>query len=115
MSFKVRVRFRKAGPARFLSHHDLLRAFERMLRRAQLPYKSTEGFHPKPKMSFPSALGLGIVGHDEAFEVELAEELPVDEVERRLAAQMLPGMAVLTVRQLASRKPGQPIRATYLL
>jgi len=51
---KFRIRFRKVGDLRLLSHHDLMRTFERMLRRAGLPFRSTEGFHPKPRMVFAS-------------------------------------------------------------
>src|SRR5262249_5309140 len=40
---KVRVRFRKGGDLRLLSHHDLMRPFERLLRRASLPFRSSEG------------------------------------------------------------------------
>ena len=53
---KFRLRFEKAGVLRLLSHHDLMRVLERMLRRAGLPFKSTAGFHPGPRIVF---VGLG--------------------------------------------------------
>ena len=49
---KVRIRFRKGGDLRLVSHHDLMRVFERMLRRADLPFHSTSGFNPKPRLVF---------------------------------------------------------------
>ena len=59
---KVRIRFRKDGSLRLLSHHDLLRTFERMLRRANLPYHRTQGFHPHPRLVFALSLPLGVIG-----------------------------------------------------
>src|SRR5439155_20976241 len=67
---KVRLRFRKGGDLRLVSHHDLMRCFERMLRRAGLPYRSTAGFNPKPRLVFASALPLGVVGCEEVVELE---------------------------------------------
>ena len=49
---KLRLRFKKASGLRLLSHHDLLRCFERMLRRAALPVHNTQGFHPHPRLVF---------------------------------------------------------------
>ena len=49
---KIRFRFHKADELRLLSHHDLMRCTERMLRRAELPFKSTAGFHPMPRFVF---------------------------------------------------------------
>ena len=59
---KVRLRFAKGGSLRWLSHHDLMRAFERMLRRAALPFRRTQGFHPHPRLVFALSLPLGVVG-----------------------------------------------------
>ena len=113
MAEKFRIRFRKHGDLRFLSHHDLLRAFERMLRRAELPFRSTEGFHPKPKMAFASALGLGLVGHQEVVEIEFEDGLSAADVQRRLAEQAPPGLDIVSVIQIDRRLKGQPIRAEY--
>src|SRR5208337_354493 len=62
---KVRIRFRKGGDLRLVSHHDLMHVFERMFRRAALPFHPTEGFNPKPRMAFALSLALGIVGCEE--------------------------------------------------
>src|ERR1700749_5052019 len=77
---KVRLRFRKDGSLRWLSHHDLLRTFERMLRRAELPFHSTQGFNPHPRLVFALSLPLGVVGRAEVAELELDEEGPADVV-----------------------------------
>src|SRR5436309_1708468 len=81
---KVRIRFRKDGALRWLSHHDLLRTVERMLRRAQLPISSTQGFHKHPRMSFALAMPLGVIGCEEVLELELDQLLAVEDIHDRL-------------------------------
>jgi radical SAM-linked protein len=111
---RVRIRFRKEGDSRLISHRDLLRLFERAFRRAELALGMSEGFHPKARMSFPSALGLGVAGLDEVMEVELAEPVEPDELARRLAAQLPPGIAVNCVELLdEGAGKAQAARMTY--
>jgi radical SAM-linked protein len=98
---RVRIRFRKEGDLRWISHHDLIRAFERLFRRCQLRLSMSEGFHPKPRMSFPSALSLGIAALDEVMEVELAERVEADELVRRLGESAPPGLVICEARPLA--------------
>src|SRR5258708_18988302 len=68
---KVRIRFRKDDDLRLLSHHDLMRAFQRMLRRASLPVQHSQGFHPQPRLIFALSLPLGVIGCEEVVELEL--------------------------------------------
>ncbi len=112
---KVRIRFRKAGDLRFLSHHDLMRLFERMMRRAAVPFRSSEGFHPMPKMSFASALGLGIVGVQEVVDIELEGEPDPWDIRQRLATQAPAGLEILSVRSIDPRVTAQVRRVTYRL
>ena len=55
---KVRIRFRKSGDLRLVSHRDLMKCFERILRRAALPIHVSQGFHPMPRMVFGMPLAL---------------------------------------------------------
>src|SRR5580704_8175015 len=112
---KVRIRFRKAGDLRLVSHHDLMRCFERMLRRAALPFHSTEGFNPKPRLVFALSLPLGVVGCEEVVELELDEELPPEEIHARLARQTPAGLDVLTVRRVPPKTTAQVRLLTYRL
>src|SRR5262245_49987815 len=100
---KVRIRFRKAGDLRLISHHDLMRCFERMLRRARLPYHSTSGFNPKPRLVFAMPLPLGVVGLDEVVELELDETLSAETVCARLAAQAPAGLQLLGACTIEAR------------
>ncbi len=97
---RLRIRFSKQGDLRFISHRDLVRAFERLFRRADMPLQMSEGFHPKAKMTFPSALALGVEARDEVMEFELAEALPSAEVAERLQAKSPEGLTILSVTAL---------------
>ncbi len=94
--FSYRVRFSKTGKMRFLSHHDLMRLFERALRRTGLPLRMTEGYNPHPVISFPTALGLGIESLDEVMEFELSGWTAPRQIEKALGGQLPEGLAVLS-------------------
>jgi radical SAM-linked protein len=99
---RVRLRFRKDGPLRWLSHHDLLRTFERLLRRTHLPIRQTQGFNPHPRIVFALSLPLGVVGRAEVVDIELDEETDPAEVCARLQAQCPPGLDFLAARTVPS-------------
>ncbi|HHY14975.1 MAG TPA: DUF2344 domain-containing protein, partial [Firmicutes bacterium] len=61
MCCTIRFRFSVGGEVRFLSHLDLLRTMERALRRSGLPIAYSEGYSPRPKMSFGFALPVGVL------------------------------------------------------
>jgi radical SAM-linked protein len=94
---RVRIRFAKLGDLRLISHRDLVRSLERMFRRADIAVRQSEGFHPKPRMMFPSALSLGVAGKNEVVEVDLAESIGNEELRERLAALAPAGLEILAV------------------
>jgi radical SAM-linked protein len=110
---KVRIRFKKTGDLRLISHHDLLRFFERMIRRAQLPMRWTQGFNPHPRLVFALPLSLGILGSQEVVELELEGEVTPEEVHARLSAQTLPGIEITTVEAIDPRATAHVRRAGY--
>jgi len=111
---RVRIRFRKEGDLRLTGHLDLLRLFERLFRRAELKLRMSEGFHPKPKISFPSALALGVRGLDEVMELELTEAASADELLGRLAPQCPEGLVITDVVLLpADAKKAQVQHLVY--
>ncbi len=101
--FPYRVRFSKTGKLRFLSHHDLMRLFERALRRSGLPLRMTEGYNPHPILSFPTALGLGIESLDEVLEFELSAWTAPAKIEAALGAQLPDGVKVVKIEAFARR------------
>jgi radical SAM family uncharacterized protein/radical SAM-linked protein len=68
---RMRVQFSKTGTLRYLSHRELMTAFIRALRRADIPVAYSQGFHPSPKLSFGPPLNVGVAGLKEYFDMEL--------------------------------------------
>lgn len=97
---RYQIRFAKTGLLRWIGHQDLARLWERMTRRADLKPSMTEGFHPKPRIAFPSALALGIEGTDEVVDLDLAEELSTEELKQRLIDDEQPGLEIHSVVRL---------------
>ena len=97
---RVRIRFSKQGDLRLIGHRDLMRCFERLFRRAGLALSFSQGFHPKPRVTFPLALAVGIEGVEEVMELELAEAVAAEELFRRLAVQAPPGLVFHKVETL---------------
>ncbi len=110
---KVRIRFRKSGDLRLVSHLDLMRSLERMLRRAGLPFRMTQGFHPSPRLVLAQSLPLGVIGHAEVMELELNEPIEPDEVLSRLRIQAPPGIEFLSAKRIPLKSTARPRRAVY--
>jgi radical SAM family uncharacterized protein/radical SAM-linked protein len=89
---RYRLRYTKLGRVAFLGHLDLVRHLPRIFRRAGLSLFYSEGFHPKPELSYGPALGLGIPSLGELVDVTLIDEIAPDELLRRLARVTLDGI-----------------------
>ncbi len=92
--------YAKEGPSRYISHLDLLRAFERSARRAGLPLAFTQGFNPHPKVAFAAPLGVGTAGEAEYADLELAADVPAGEVLSALSGAMPEGLRLIEVRSV---------------
>jgi radical SAM-linked protein len=103
--FPVRVRFTKRGKVRFVSHRDVARAFERAFRVEQLPLAFTQGFAPRPKVSFGLALSVGHESDAEYLDVQLAEQVPLDSLARGVTDALPEGIDVTGAAALAERAP----------
>lgn len=85
---RIRIRFSKLGKVRFTSHRDTARIWERALRRAELPVAYSEGFSPRPRLSFGLALSTGHESLGEYLDVDLdlgqlAGDLDVEKLDAR--------------------------------
>jgi radical SAM family uncharacterized protein/radical SAM-linked protein len=97
---RFRVRFGKYGDMALVSHLDLLRLFDRVVRRAALPISFTNGFHPSPRIIPASALSLGITSDGEIMDFELTERIAIEEFQTRLQAQLPTDMPIQSVEEL---------------
>ena len=91
-----RLLFSKTGRARFISHLDLMRTFQRAFLRADIAIKHTEGFHPHAFVSIVLPLSVGYASHCEILEFGLLEGTAPEEVPARLNAVLPEGIEVLT-------------------
>lgn len=112
--FSYRVHFVKQGRVRFLSHHDLLRLFERAARRSGLPVAYSEGFNPRPRLSFPTALAVGIESRDEILEIALTEWVSPARVGAALGAQFPDGLSVADVDPVRVKDARRLRRVVYV-
>ena len=109
---KLRIRATKLGKVRFTSHRDAARLWERALRRADLPVAASEGFTPRPKISFGLALPTGAESTAEYVDVDLREPIPssdVDTLPAVLSAALPVGFDVLVVAERSQRGSLQEI------
>lgn len=94
---RLRVRYAKRGRARFTSHRDFCRAFERALRRAHIPMAYSSGFNPHPRISYANASPTGASTEAEYLEIGLAEVCDPTLVRDALDAALPPGLDVVAV------------------
>jgi radical SAM-linked protein len=90
-----RLVFGRDDEARFLSHLDAVRLWERAFRRGGIPVATSEGFSPRPKLIFAAPLQLGMLAEHELADLFLAERLTAPDLRARLAAGMPRGYRVV--------------------
>lgn len=82
--FTARVKFERGEGIRYISHLDMQRMVQRILRRAHIPMKYSEGFNPHPKLAFAMALAVGMTSDCEYFDVELESRVEPEELVGRI-------------------------------
>ena len=94
---KLRIKFRKYGPIRFIGHLDVMRFFQKAIRRAQIDIAYTGGFSPHQVISFAQPLGVGVESESEYFDMELEREDDLQAMKERLNASMTDGIVVKAI------------------
>lgn len=112
MKTTVRMKFTKTGRAKYISHLDLMRCFQRCIRRAELPIAYSEGFHPHMQIVFAAALSLGFESEYEVIELELSENLSFEEVKTRMQEVLPEGIDIISC-YAPVHKMGQIAYAEY--
>jgi radical SAM-linked protein len=105
MTQRLRVTFSKDGPLRWIAHLDLMRTWERTIRRATLPLSYTQGFSPHPRIALAAPLPVGVSGACELLDLWLDEDISTSEVAKRLTVAMPPGLAISGVEQVPEQLP----------
>jgi radical SAM family uncharacterized protein/radical SAM-linked protein len=107
--FKVRLRLRKDGKARFVGHLEFMTLFHRAVRRAGLPVRFSAGFHPAPRISFPDALPTGVESDAEIIDLELYRPLGAREAVEALNRQLPEGFRALEGAALHWKTPSPSV------
>jgi radical SAM family uncharacterized protein len=113
---RLRVRMGKLGEMAMISHLDLLRLFDRAVRRASLPIAFTGGFHPSPRISPANALPLGATSTGEVIDFELTQGVDPAEFQARLQATLPEELPIYQVESVPVKEPSatkQLEAATY--
>lgn len=76
--FKVKISYRRENILKFLSHLDMVRTFYRVIRRTDLPMLYTQGYSPRPYISFSPATKVGALSEDEFIIIRLTKKLSED-------------------------------------
>ena len=102
---RFRVWFGKVGDMALVGHLDLLRLFDRVVRRADLPISFTGGFHPNPRISLANALPLGVTSTGEIADFELTESIDVADFRQKLVATLPENIPVYRVEPIDLKAP----------
>ncbi len=97
---KLRVRFSKFGPIKYIGHLDIMRFVQKAIKAADVPVKYTEGFSPHQVLSFAAPLGVGTESESEYFDLEVVSMEGCETFVSRLNAQMCEGLTILGIYEL---------------
>lgn len=97
---KVRVKFRKYGPVRFIGHLDVMRFFQKCIRRAEIDVAYTTGFSPHQIMTFAAPLGVGLTSDGEYMDIECYSVTTSEDMIERFNRVSVPGIEIVNVVML---------------
>lgn len=101
---KARIKFRKYGIMRFIGHLDVMRYFQKAMRRAEIPIAFTGGYSPHMIMSFAQPLGVGVTSDGEYLDIELKEPIRSEDAVKQLNAVMVEGIDIVSFVQIPDDK-----------
>lgn len=98
---KLRIKFKKFGPVRFIGHLDVMRFFQKAIRRAEIDVAYTKGFSPHQVMTFAAPLGVGLESNGEYMDIEVNSFTSCQDTMERLNRASVPGIEIISVRVLS--------------
>ena len=103
-ALKARIKFRKYGVMKFIGHLDVMRFFQKVMRRADIPIAFTGGFSPHMIMSFANPLGVGVTSDGEYFDIELTEEIDMQAAVARMNETVVEGIEIVNMVPISDDK-----------
>lgn len=104
MKVRYVIKFTKESSIKFISHLDLMRTIQRVIRRADLPMEYSKGFNPHMAMSIAQPLSVGVYSDAEYMDIVLVEELNEDEIINRLNEKTASGIRFLEARKVVNKE-----------
>lgn len=101
---RLRVMFSKGESIKYISHLDTLRTFERAVRRAGIPIAYSQGFNPRPQMSFGLPLSVGVTSDSEYVDIDMDTDIPAEEFIEKLNASMPEGFKIIKAGYIEAKE-----------
>ncbi|WP_032121076.1 TIGR03936 family radical SAM-associated protein [Clostridium amazonitimonense] len=98
------IKFTKESDIKFISHLDLMRTIQKVIRRSNLPIEYSKGFNPHQELSIAQPLSVGVYSSGEYMDIVLREELNEEEIKHRLNANCPRGISILEVVKVPEPK-----------
>ncbi len=110
---RLRVRFSRGDEVKYISHLDIMRLWERALRRAGIPLAYTEGFSPHPRLSLAAPLVVGVTSEAELMDIFSTKPVSPHWFSGAVSQQLPPGIKILEVYQMAPDMPSLQSQVGY--
>lgn len=94
---KIRIKYAKTGVLRYIGHLDVMRYFQKAIRRAGLDIAYSQGYSPHQLITFAAPLGLGVTSEGEYFDADMNSVTTSADMVERLNQTMVPGMVVKNI------------------
>lgn len=115
MATVLRATFKKGEALRYTGHLDILRTFVRGMRRAEIPFKYSEGFNPHAVMSFALPLGVGTTSECEIVEIKMNEQIPTADFIKAVNEKMPPQSIEIISAEYSDEKTPVIVKAEYVI
>jgi len=110
---RLRLKFSRGEGIKYISHLDLMRLWERALRRAEIPLAYSEGFTPHPRISLAAPLPIGVTSEAELMDITLQKRLSPYFLIRTIGQQLPQGIDILEVQQIPLTAPSLQSQLRY--
>ncbi len=110
---RMRIVYAVGEAVKYISHLDLLRAWERILRRAELPLAYSHGYNPHPRLVIAMPLPVGCTGAHEVIDAYFYEPVTATELSQMLDGQLPQGLVVVAAAEVDLRGPAMPSAITH--
>lgn len=110
---RLRLKFSRGEEMKYISHLDLMRCWQRALRRAEIPLAYSEGFSPHPRISLAAPLPIGVTSEAELMDITLQKAVSPYFLIQTLRKQLPPGIDILEVQQISLMTPSLQSQVRY--